>query len=189
MYNEVLSYSKTEIRMTNVSTSAKPVVGLFGTCGGSRWRDQFISVFEARGILYFNPMVPEGTWHPGLKDDENRHLCEDEIILFPVTSDTLGNGSLGEVGFSIASALRLNKNRFFVFLIDPVCINEQFTDAERKDNARARILIRSKLETMAAAVPGVYLVESLDQMLELTLSLYPIAAGIAELDRLYKKTA
>ncbi len=68
----------------------KPCVGLFGTCGHSRWRDPFELRFASENIAYFNPQVEAGTWHAGLVDNENRHFVEDDIILFPVTDETTG---------------------------------------------------------------------------------------------------
>ena len=98
-----------------------PVIGLFGTCGNSTWRNSFIKTYEARDISYFNPQVPEGTWHPGLVDEENAHLLEDPIILFPVTSETTGQGSLAEIGFSILAAIKRSPDRYFIILIDDEC--------------------------------------------------------------------
>lgn len=60
-------------------------IGMFGTCGGSTWREKFIEKYEEQGMNYFNPQVEN--WTPECAVDEARHLAEDKIILFPVTQD------------------------------------------------------------------------------------------------------
>lgn len=60
-----------------------PTIGLFGTCGGSKWRDQFMVKYDNLKINYFNPQVDD--WNATFADIEADHLVNDEIILFPVT--------------------------------------------------------------------------------------------------------
>ncbi len=69
-------------------------VGLFGTCGGSLWREPFEAKYNEQGIVFFNPQVDD--WNPSMADIEAQHLAEDEIILFPITGETYGTGSLAE---------------------------------------------------------------------------------------------
>ena len=79
-------------------------IGLFGTCGNSRWRDAFIEKYKELGIAFFNPQVED--WTPDCAVEEARHLAEDRIILFPVTSETYGIGSIAETGFCVLQAIR-----------------------------------------------------------------------------------
>jgi hypothetical protein len=145
-------------------------VGLFGTCGGSRWRDQFIARYEALGIPYFNPQVEN--WTPELADVEAWHLANDSLVLFPITSETFAAGSLAETGFSALTALRTNENRFVMLYIDPnvddalVAQNPQAA----KDSVRARKLVLAHLKQNP--VSNVFVVESLEQMLEQSIKLY-----------------
>lgn len=148
-----------------------PCVGLFGTCGNSRWRDPFIQRFASQNIAYFNPQVEAGTWHAGLVEAENSHFVEDDIILFPVTDETTGQGSLAEIGFSIANALRCNANRFFVFLIEDECNDPDASDEARAESVRSRRLVKSKLMQIAATLDNVFLVESLGDMMTVSLKL------------------
>jgi hypothetical protein len=145
-------------------------VGLFGTCGGSRWREPFIARFEALGIPYFNPQVEN--WTPALAEVEAWHLANDALVLFSVTSETFAVGSLAEIGFSALSALRMNANRFVVLYIDPSvdeALVAQNPQAAR-DSVRARKLVFAHLA--AHPLPNVFVVQSLAQMLEASVRLF-----------------
>ncbi len=159
----------------------QPCVGLFGTCGNSRWRDVFIQRYAQEGITYFNPQVEAGTGHAGLVDAENQHFVEDAIILFPVTDETTGQGSLAEIGFSIANALRSNANRFFVFLIEDECHDPNACEKAKADSGRSRRLVKSKLSQDAATLDNIFLVESLDDMLVVSLKLTELLRAKAKI--------
>lgn len=149
-------------------------IGLFGTCGKSTWRNEFIIKYEHCNIKYFNPQVPEGTWHPGCVDDENFHLMNDDIILFPVTSETTGQGSLAEIGFSISASLRRNPDRFFIFMIDDACKDPDASPVQIKESYRTRTLVKSKIKLEAKENSGIYLVDTIDDMMYLSVDLYNI---------------
>ena len=107
---------------------------------------------------------------------ENVNLNEDDIILFPITSETYGTGSLGETGFSltssIARAASSNKNQRVVFFIAPD-VDEKLAEenpAAAKESRRARKLVASKIKINP--VSNVYEVSSLEEMLEISLQLY-----------------
>ncbi len=165
----------------------KPCVGLFGSCGNSRWRDPFIKRFTSENIAYFNPQVEAGTWHAGLVETENSHFVEDDIILFPVTDETTGQGSLAEIGFSIANALRCNTNRFFVFLIDDECNDPDASDEARAESVRSRRLVKSKLIQIAATLDNVFFVESLDDMLTVSLKLAELLRAKAKIAQYFRE--
>jgi hypothetical protein len=144
-------------------------IGLFGTCGGSTWRDQFMAVYDARGISYFNPQVDD--WTPEMADIEAQHLVEDEIILFPVTGETAGLGSLAETGFSMFQAMKTNMNRYFVFMVEPECDPARVTDPVlAKESRRARALVRAHLRKNTH--PNVFVCDTLDQMLSVSINLH-----------------
>lgn len=145
-------------------------VGLFGTCGGSRWREQFIARYEALGIPYFNPQVDN--WTPELADVEAWHLANDSLVLFPITNETFAAGSLAETGFSALTAMRTNENRFVMLFIDPrvdEALMAQNPQAA-KDSVRARKLVLAHLKQNP--VSNVFVVESLEQMLAQSVKLY-----------------
>lgn len=129
------------------------------------------------GVEYFNPMVDN--WHPGMVPLEAQHLAQDEIILFPVLGWSYAEGSLSELGFGPWKAMRQNKNRSFVYYIETT-LHERLTDPDRcKASLRGRKLLLGHLKEIDA--PNVYLVNSLDQMLETSLKLHEIHKQLGEL--------
>lgn len=154
-----------------------PTIGLFGTCGGSTWRNPFMERFQEKGIPFFNPQVDD--WKPEDAINEARHLAEDPIILFPVTNETYGTGSLAETGFSIVQAIRLEDRRDFVIMVSKDLAEGLDNPVARKESLRARALVNEHLRKLR--LPNVYLVDSLDEMLDISLRLYPAAALREEL--------
>jgi len=152
-------------------------IGLFGTCDNNRWRDSFMKEYDSRRITYFNPMVED--WHPGLVPLEAQHLAEDAIILFPVLGWSYAEGSLSELGFGPLRALRQNTNRSFIFLVETT-LHERLTDPDRcKASLRSRKLVLGHLTEVAA--PNIYVVSSLDQMLQTSIELWTIHTRMDEL--------
>ena len=146
-------------------------VGLFGTCGGSHWRDPFMEAYQRQSIKFYNPQVAD--WRPELAAVEAHHLANDAVILFPVTGETYGSGSLAECGFSIVQAIRLDDRRDFVILIDRDLDPSLNDTAARKESLRARALVGQHLRKLN--LPNVYVVDTLPQMLQLSVTLYRIA--------------
>lgn len=136
------------------------VVGLFGTCGNSLWRDCFISVYEKKGIDYFNPQKTE--WKPEDAEIEALHLLQDDVILFPVTDETYGLGSLAEIGFAVTRAM--TSNQMLIVFVDSK-VSDELTDVvAKKESLRTRTLVKAHLSKIDH--PNVKVVNSLDDMLE-----------------------
>lgn len=154
-------------------------IGLFGTCDNIRWRDAFMSEYDRLGVTYFNPMVDD--WHPGCIPEEKRHLEEDPIILFPVLGGSYGQGSLSELGFGPLRALAANRFRSFVILIDDELSDRLDDEGRRKDSLRSRKLVKAHIKGLG--LPNVYLVETLQEMLDLSLKLYQAHTLLAECER------
>ncbi len=152
----------------------KRCIGLFGTCGSSTWRDKFMDKYDEENIigepvLYFNPQVED--WKPEDAFKEAEHLANDDIILFPITGETYGTGSLSEVGFGVLSAIKLDDRRDFVVMIDMELDPELMKDKERsKENLRARALVMAHLNKLN--LPNVHMVGSLDDMLSTSIILH-----------------
>mgnify|MGYP000216873484 CR=1 FL=1 len=153
-------------------------IGLFGTCGDSQWRARFMEKYNERGIAYFNPVVPD--WKPENAEIEAEHLILDEIVLFPVTNETLATGSLAEVGFSILQAITSNDERFVIIYIDPKVSQElwESNPAGAKDSERTRALIKAHLKKQTHKYPNAYVVNSLDDMLNASFLLYDAMSNI-----------
>jgi len=146
-------------------------IGLFGTCGGSKWRDPFKLKYAEKGITYFDPNKID--WKEEDAIEEARHLAEDDIILFPITNETYGTGSLSEVGFSILNAIRLDKQRHFVVMIENGLLPELNNQTARKESLRSRALVAQHLKKLE--LKNLYVVESLAEMLEISLDLFDVA--------------
>lgn len=155
------------------------VIGLFGTCGGSKWRDPFMEKYHELGIACYNPQVED--WKPELAEVEARHLAEDKVILFPVTNETYATGSLSEVGFSILNAIKLDDRRSFVVMIHRDLLPELGDPVARKESLRARALVYEHLR--ALRLSNLYVVETLEEMLEISIELYKAAAITFPLER------
>ena len=152
----------------------KLCIGLFGTCGKSQWRTPFMERYREEGIEFFNPQIDD--WKPEDATIEAEHLADDAIILFPVTGETLGMGSLSEVGFSILNAIKLDSQREFVVLIEDDVYDdakETCVPREAKDSARARALVKQHLKKLRLS--NLYVVETMEEMLDVSLQLYSAA--------------
>lgn len=145
-------------------------IGLFGTCGGSKWRDEFMKTYESLGIDYFNPNVPD--WKPELAVIEANHLASDQIVLFPITNETYGTGSLAETGFSILNAIKLDDRRDFVIMVSQDLKPELMENnpVAAKESLRARALVKEHLKKLGFS--NLFVVESLDEMMEVSLTLW-----------------
>lgn len=159
-------------------TSPNLTIGLFGTCGKSTWRKEFIQKYEEQGIAFFNPQVDN--WSPECADNEAWHLINDDIILFPVTDETFASGSLAETGFSIASALNNSHNRFVLIYVAPD-VSEALKESNllaAQESKRARTLVLAHLRTLTN--PRVILVSSLAQMLTCSLKVHSALSLLQE---------
>lgn len=153
-------------------------IGLFGTCGNSTWRNDFISEYEKEGISFFNPQKDD--WKEEDAEIEANHLVNDEIILFPVTGETYGTGSLAETGFSVMQAIRSDKHRAVIVYID-TNLDESLKEnaVAFKESKRARALTLAHLKKIKYA--NVYIVDSLDKMLKVSLLLHKSYIQLSEI--------
>ena len=160
----------------------QPVIGLFGTCGDSTFRqDMFIPAYEALGIDYFNPQVED--WKPELADVEADHLVHDVVQCWPVLGSTYGSGSLAEQGYAIASTLRAPTPlpKFVIPMIELELSDTLTDEVARQESLRARKLAATHLEKNAS--PYIYVVDSLEEMLDVSLVLHGAAKQLVELTR------
>jgi len=157
----------------------KPCIGLFGTCGSSKWRDKFVNRYKTRSIEFFNPQKDD--WKPEDSAIEAEHLINDDIVLFPITAETFGTGSLAETGYSILNAIRSNDQQFVIIFIDPkvnpLLHQENPTAAKESSNSRAIVLAHLKKLNH----PNVFIVKSLEEMLDLSVKLYKVTETMKEI--------
>lgn len=148
----------------------KTTIGLFGTCGNSQWRKPFIELYDSLNINYFNPVKPN--WNPSDAIEEAEHLANDEVVLFPITGETFGIGSLAETGFSVLQAIKLEDKRDFIIMIEPDLIDSVKEENPQlyKESVRARALIIQHLKKLRMS--NVYIVDDLDDMLYASTVLY-----------------
>ncbi len=160
----------------------QPCVGLFGTCGDSTFRQElFIPAYDKHGVDYFNPQVDD--WNPELADIESDHLAFDVVQCWPVLGSTYGTGSLAEQGYSIASSMRAPSPlpKFIIPMI-AMELDDSLTDeVARKESLRARKLASTHMENSES--PFIYRVESLGEMLEVSMALYGAAKALVEASR------
>jgi len=146
-------------------------IGLFGTCDNSKWREKFMECYEESDISYFNPDAGDN-WHPGLIEEENKHLLEDEIILFPILAESLALGSLAEIGFSVRRVVKNiedGSNQHLIVLIDDVCTAKTASESEINHSNRTRKLVKSKLFDITH--PNIMVVDTTDNLLLASLAL------------------
>jgi hypothetical protein len=121
------------------------------------------------GVDFFNPQVTD--WNPNCAILEAQHLAEDSIILFPITSETYGMGSLSEIGFSLLHALRLNGDRDFIILIDQHLDPELMrSEILAKESLRARRLVLE--HSLKLGLSSLFVVKTLPAMLDLSIELF-----------------
>lgn len=125
-----------------------PVVGLFGTCGNSTWRDPVMKELCNHNIQYFNPVVPNWTAECGAI--EAKHANTDKVVLMVITGETEAAGSLAETGWIENSIERDGQGRKAVFVIEDYHEAGQPVDPKHQAN-RARTLV--KKHAKEAGVP------------------------------------
>ncbi len=146
-------------------------VGLFGTCGGSTWRDPFKKKYDELGIEYFEPQKDD--WKPEDALTEAQHMARDEVLLVAVTIDSYSLGSLTELGFQILDAARIDVRRDVLVYLE-TNLDCGLDDPKLRDESiRTRALAYSHLREQR--LDNLYLVDSLELMLEVSLKLIQIA--------------
>lgn len=143
-------------------------IGLFGTCGGSTWRVPFKKKYDELGIEYFDPQVDD--WNEEFAKIEAQHMAEDAVLLVPITGQTYSLGSLSEIGFHILQVARLESRHDIVVFVEQKLDAKLDNEALRSESLRMRTLAAAHLKQQR--LENLYVVDSLEQMLELSLKAY-----------------
>ena len=142
-------------------------VGLFGSCGPSRWRqDIAIPMLAAAGVSYFNPVVDN--WTSDCMAIEAYHKDHDTNILLVIDRATLGIASMVEAAFLIGK-----KRPNMVFVVDELRMSDfpavDADDIGEINSARRLILDLARKEnyavygTVKAAIESLTLLSTIQQ--------------------------
>lgn len=152
-------------------------VGLFGTCGNSKWRDPFIQRLNQLGVTYYNPCRDD--WDP---EEDSWQLKNDRIILMPVTDETYGTGTLSESAFGIVTTLAsiYQKTTKLVIYVAPIVEydpnDENLNNSVAiKESNRARRIVTEHIKIFGN-LPNVYFVKNMEDMLTVTEMLIELCA-------------
>lgn len=162
-------------------------VGLFGTCGNSKWREPFIKRLNQLNVSWYNPCRDD--WDP---IEDSFQLKNDKIILMPVTDETYGTGTLSESAFGIVTTLAsvYKSSAKLVIYVSPEVKfdsnNSQLNnEVAVKESNRARRIVREHIKAFGD-LPNVYFVDSLEKMLLVTEKLVQLVKLEDELKAIVK---
>ena len=150
-------------------------VGLFGPREDISWQDAFIECLSnLEGVEYFDPLRHEALWvgEDMSKQTNTFHRAKDDVIVFPVTAKTYGFSSLAEIGFEVVHMLQAHdqqKLRSLVVFIEQDADATLPDPAARQESLRIRKLVLERL--LRLNLPNVYVVDSLEDMLDVTVRL------------------
>lgn len=152
-----------------INDPESPTIGLFGTCGGSNWRESFINEFIEKDIQFFNPNKQD--WNPEDAESEASHLISDDIVLFPITGETFGTASLAETAFSVLRCITEHKNKYAVIMIEDLNEELKKTNPQAyKESRNAREIVKAHLFKIED--PNVFVVDNLEKMQKIAVALY-----------------
>lgn len=136
----------------------KNIVGLFGTCGDSKWRDPFIALLNESGINYFDHVKKD--WNGLDSVIEAEYLHQARILLFVITCETTSYGSLAEVGWAAKSA-QVNSQTLILY------VEDYKGEDPSGDASRVRRLVLSHAKTAGINIVTT-LLEAFEQIKNLT---------------------
>ena len=144
-------------------------IGLFGTCGHSKWRFPFIERFQKLGINFFYPIGLEASGSTNYAE----HLTGDQIVLFSITEEDYGFKLLHELE-SVVEFFAETKDlsRHIVIAINPYLDEELIgKDLQLSLVSEERIsFVTSHIRDLQ--IPNVHMVDSMNEMLEVSIQLY-----------------
>ena len=105
--------------MTELVTNFDDAVGLFGTCGGSTWRELYYIQLAKEGIPFFDPQISVEThgrgWCEADIENEVHHLEQNPVLMFKVTGETTGLMSLVHLVHDNEAALDVIRASYAIF--------------------------------------------------------------------------
>ena len=88
-----MSTNTPPVTSTNSPINKKHIF-LGGTCNGSKWRDDLLSLLDPRRITCYNPVVPD--WTEAHKIIERKQREECDVCLYAITPRMVGVYSIAE---------------------------------------------------------------------------------------------
>jgi len=122
-------------------------VFLGGTCNGSTWRNELISMLE---IEYFNPVVDD--WTPECQEEEFRQKIDCDYCLYVITPEIKGTYSIAEV---VDDSNK--KPRKTIFCPLKTYNNISFDDDEWKSLLAVKKLVHNNGASVASCLESVWL--------------------------------
>ena len=154
-------------------------IGLFGTCGKSKWRYPFIVKYTNLNIPYFNPQSLPSI--PERSKIEAQQLNENDIIIIAITNEEYSIASLSEVGIALNKTVQNNeKNRILVY-IDSEIMPELNNKEMKSASLRARKILAQHLRFTPV---NVIVVDNLDELLRNSIFIYRTELIMRSLDEM-----
>ena len=100
------------------------LVGLFGTCNDSTWREELISKLDPE-VSYFNPVVDD--WNEEAQKNEDWHKLNDSFILITLTPLATGFYTIAEI---MALAYTSPERLIFCYLDKDA--DKEFNEAQKR---------------------------------------------------------
>lgn len=151
---------------------SKANIGLFGTCGSSTWRNQFVDRCKENDIPFYNPQLGDGEWNPDFANEyvrqEHFHLSNDDIIVFAITGETVASVSLSEFAFSLMDVVRSSLNRHVVIYVSEDCIDPKASQDAIVASIKARKTIIPKIKKAAKESDFVHFCSSIEELFDVT---------------------
>ena len=121
----------------------KNVVGLFGTCGASKWRENIVvPALTTAGVDSFNPVVEH--WDEEAQRREVDHAATDKVVMIVITGETTGIASMAELGWIALNAETAGQKLVIVLEDMPNDVKDE-TGASLRIN-KARSLVRKYIK-------------------------------------------
>lgn len=150
------------------------VVGLFGTCGKSKWREEMaIPILEEEGVSYFNPVVED--WNEEARENEAHHMMHDYVIMLVITGETSGITSMAESGWMAFQSHLRHGQTLILVLEDMVEDPGSFVDATSIN--KTRDLIRKyakKITSKKLDRPSIKICETVEEATRLAVNLFHV---------------
>lgn len=168
----------------------KSTIGLFGTCGSSTWRQEFVEHCKLNKISFYNPQLGEGEWNPDFANEyvqqEHFHLANDDIVVFAITNETTAPVSLSEFAFSIMDVVRSLKNRHIIMYIAEDCVDPKASIDAINASIKARKTVLPKMEKLSTETDCVYLCSNLKDLFSLTFEIESMLRIQTSINKKYK---